>query len=260
MNSSHTIPRVGMFATVRNRRSVISGVDPFDGHDGRLHLVQIQYKDDQLPHEEQLIWEIEPHSRLLESTALPNPSSPAMPPEDFDALLRAARWSAMSPYLDPDGEGPVDRLPISSPFHGAVQAEDYQLVPLLKALRMPRVNLLIADDVGLGKTIEAGLILKELLLRRRIQRVLILTPASLRLQWRDSMWDKFSVSFDFVDRGETQALRRRLGMDANPWRASSRIISSYHYLRQDDILEQFIAACRDTGGFPSSTVGPARRR
>jgi SNF2 family DNA or RNA helicase len=127
---------------------------------------------------------------------------------------------------------PLSAYPISSPFHGAVQVEDYQLVPLLKALRMPRVNLLIADDVGLGKTIEAGLILSELLLRRRIQRVLILTPASLRLQWRDEMWDKFSLSFDLVDRSETHNLRKRLGMDANPWRSLSRIITSYHYLRQ----------------------------
>ena len=109
---------------------------------------------------------------------------------------------------------------------------------------MPRVNLLIADDVGLGKTIEAGLILSELLLRRRIQRVLILTPASLRLQWCDEMWDKFSLSFDLVDRGETHNLRKRLGMDANPWRSFSRIITSYHYLRQEDIREQFLAACR----------------
>jgi SNF2 family DNA or RNA helicase len=84
---------------------------------------------------------------------------------------------------------------------------------------MPRVNLLIADDVGLGKTIEAGLILTELLLRRRIQRVLILTPASLRSQWRDEMSEKFALSFDMIDRAETHALRRRLGMDANPWRS-----------------------------------------
>lgn len=166
-----------------------------------LHLVHLEYKDDQLPAEEQLLWELEPRSRILEPTALPSvATADPMPVEDFDALLRAARWTSASPYLDPDGEGPVERLPISSPFHGAVQIEDYQLVPLLKALRMPRVNLLIADDVGLGKTIEAGLILSELLLRRRIQRVLILTPASLRLQWRDEMWDKFSLFFDLVDR------------------------------------------------------------
>jgi len=170
--------------------------------------------------------------------------------EDFDAILRASRWSAAMPFIDPDGDGPVERLPIASPFHGAVQVEDFQLVPLLKALRMPRVNLLLADDVGLGKTIEAGLILTELLLRRRIQRVLILTPASLRLQWRDEMQDKFALPFDVVDRAETHSLRRRLGMDANPWRSSSRIIASYHYLRQEDVLEQFLAASRTPDGSP----------
>ena len=52
---------------------------------------------------------------------------------------------------------------------------------------MPRVSLLLADDVGLGKTVEAGLILTELLIRRRVRRVLILTPASLSQQWQREM-------------------------------------------------------------------------
>jgi hypothetical protein len=246
-----SIPRAGMFATVRNRRGIVSAVEPFDGESGRLHLVHLQYKDDQLPHEERLLWELEPHKNLLEPTALPRAAgTDPMPTEDFDALLRASRWVAAMPYLSQGNGNSLDRIPISSPFHGAVQVEDFQLVPLLKALRMPRVNLLIADDVGLGKTIEAGLILSELLLRRRIQRVLILTPASLRLQWRDEMWDKFALTFDLVDRAETHALRRRLGMDANPWRSFSRIIASYHYLRQEDVLEQFLAACRAPEGSP----------
>jgi len=249
---SSQLPRPGMFATVRNRRGVIAAAEPFDGENGRLHLVQLDYKDDQLPPEEQLIWELEsPHAKLLEPNALPDPArSGPMPAEDFDALLRSARWTSAMPFLDPDCSGPLDRLPIRSPFHGAVEVDYYQLVPLLKALRMPRVNLLIADDVGIGKTVEAGLILSELLIRRRVQRVLILTPASLRLQWRDEMKDKFSLPFDLVDRAETQALRRRLGMDANPWRAFSRIIASYHYLRQPDVLEQFLAACHTPEGSP----------
>ena len=83
----------------------------------------------------------------------------AMRPREFDALLRAARWTALLPYLDPDGTGPLESSPLASPFHGSVRVEDYQLTPLLKALRMPRVSLLIADDVGLGKTVEEGLIL-----------------------------------------------------------------------------------------------------
>ncbi|MFM7175460.1 MAG: SNF2-related protein, partial [Caldilinea sp.] len=245
------LPRIGMFAVVRNRRGLTTGVEPFDAPTGRLHLVSIDYKDDQLPRSEKLIWELEPAGRLLEPTALPNvANSDPMPAEDYDALLRATRWSATTPFVDPDGSGPLDRLPLFSPFHGAVQVEDFQLVPLLKALRMPRVNLLLADDVGLGKTIEAGLILTELLLRRRVQRVLVLTPASLRLQWRDEMWDKFSLPFDLIDRNETHALRRRLGMDANPWCSFSRIVASYHYLRQDDVLEQFLNACRIPDGSP----------
>ena len=131
-----------------------------------------------------------------------------------------------------------------------MRIESYQLVPLLKALRMPRVNLLIADDVGLGKTVEAGLILTELLLRRRIQRVLVLTPASLRQQWQEELWEKFSLRFEVVDRQRTERLRRRLGMDATPWRSFSRIVASYHYLRQPDVLEQFLAACRTPEGSP----------
>lgn len=245
------VPRIGMFATVRNRRGITTGIEPFDGPTGRLHLVNVEYKDDQYPREERLIWELEPEGRLLEPTALPDViSSEPMPAEDFDALLRATRWSAATPFIDPDGKGPLERLPIASPFHGAVQVDDFQLVPLLKALRMPRVSLLLADDVGLGKTIEAGLILTELLLRRRVQRVLVLTPASLRMQWRDEMWDKFSLPFDLVDREQTHSLRRRLGMDANPWRSYSRIIASYHYLRQPDVLDEFLAACRTPEGSP----------
>jgi putative toxin-antitoxin system antitoxin component (TIGR02293 family) len=88
--------------------------------------------------------------------------APAIP-LGFDMPLEVSR--AGKPYLQR-----LDRQPISSPLYGAVQIEDFQPVPLLKALPIPRVNLLIADDVGLGKAIEAGLILTELLLRRRIQR------------------------------------------------------------------------------------------
>ena len=249
--ASTDVPRVGMLARVRNRRGIVAGVAPYDGEAGRLHLVQVEYKDHDSPHSEHLLWELEPGRKLLEPSRLPQVYETApMPAEDFDALLRAARWTSLMPYLDPDGEGPLDRQPVSSPLHSGIRVEDYQLVPLLRALQMPRVNLLIADDVGLGKTVEAGLILKELLLRRRIRRVLILVPAALRLQWRDELETKFALPFEIVDRGRTEHLRRELGIDANPWRSFSRIIASYHYLRQPDIQEQFLAASRTPEGSP----------
>ncbi|MCA9060913.1 MAG: DEAD/DEAH box helicase, partial [Planctomycetaceae bacterium] len=241
-------PRVGMLAIVRKRRAIISEVRPFPGETGVVHLVRLEYKDELRPESEEIIWELEPARRLLEPNELPHGSDSPMLAEDYDALVRAARWAAMLPYLDPDADGPLHRMPVSSPFHGAVQVEDYQLVPLLKALAMPRINLMVADDVGLGKTVEAGLILSELLIRRRIQRVLILTPASLRIQWHDELWSKFSLPFDVVDRDSTQKLRRTLGIDANPWRSCSRIISSYYYLRQPDVLQQFLSASRSPEG------------
>lgn len=115
---------------------------------------------------------------------------------------------------------------------------------------MPRVSLLLADDVGLGKTIEAGLILSELILRRRVRRAMILCPASLRTQWQDEMRSKFSLAFDIVDRDATHALRRQLGLDANPWRAFSRVITSYDYLKQPDVMEQFRSASRPAANSP----------
>lgn len=243
-------PRVGMLALVRNRRGIVSEVRPFDGEDGILHLVRLEYKDDGFPDAEELIWEREPNRDLVNPTALPQSSDRPMPGEDFDALLRSSRWSALTPYLDPDGDGPLERMPICAPFHGAVQVEDYQLVPLLKALQMPRISLMIADDVGLGKTIECGLILRELLIRRRINRILVVTPASLRVQWQDEMKSKFALPFDVIDRQSTQKLKRTLGIDANPWRTSARAITSYHYLKQPDVLEQFFSAAGPLGDSP----------
>jgi ERCC4-related helicase len=214
-----------------------------------MHLVRVEYTDSEGAPEDTLIWEREHNRRLLEPTAMPRVGDePPMLAADFDALLRATRWGALTPFLSPDGTEASKEPSIISPAFGAVQVEDFQLVPVLKALQMPRVSLLLADDVGLGKTVEAGLLVAELLQRRRIRRVLVLCPASLRKQWQQEMQDKFSLGFDLVDREETHALRTRLGLDANPWRTFPRIIASYYYLRQPDVLEQFMATCRAPDG------------
>lgn len=237
-----------MLATVRNRRGIVASVEPYDTPtEGRLHLVRVEYTDSDGSPDDVLLWERERNATLLEPTALPRVADePPMPPADFDALVRACRWSAVTPFAGSTGD--ASSVHIAAPAFGAVQVEDFQLVPVLNALRMPRVSLLLADDVGLGKTIEAGLILTELLLHRRVRRVLILSPASLRHQWQQEMRDKFSLGFDVVDREETHAVQKRLGLDANPWRTYPRIIASYHYLKQPDVLERFRAACRQPEG------------
>lgn len=240
------VPRVGMLATVRNRRGVISAVEPFS--DSRtsalLHLVTIEFSDTDGDAEECLLWERERRPVVLEPNALPRIDREApMQQEEFLALQRAARWSALTPFLSASSPSqPSEPVP-TAPVYGAVSVDDFQLVPLARAMRMPRVSLLLADDVGLGKTVEAGLILAELIRKRRIRRVLIITPAALRTQWQQEMEEKFSLGFDIVDKAATHKLQKEMGLDANPWRALPRIITSYHYLRQPDVLEQFIANC-----------------
>jgi superfamily II DNA or RNA helicase len=244
------LPRIGMLATVRNRRAIVASVEPFDSStEGRVHLVRLEYTDlDGVP-EDTVIWEREHAPQLLEPTALPRVGDELpMPPADFDALVRAARWSAMTPFVVPEGCKVDSGSVLAAPLFGAIQTEDFQLVPVLKALQMPRVSLLLADDVGLGKTIEAGLVLSELIIKRRIRRVLILCPAALKNQWKQEMEEKFALRFDVIDREETHELQKRLGLDANPWRTFPRIVSSYHYLRQPDILEQFHAASKQQEG------------
>ena len=240
------LPRVGMLATVRNRRGVISAVEPFSEgkNSSLLHLVTIEFSDADGDSEESLLWEREREPVVLEPNALPliDREQP-MKQDEFLALQRATRWSALTPFLAT--HSPDERsVPVpTAPVYGAVSVDDFQLVPLARAMRMPRVSLLLADDVGLGKTIEAGLILTELIRKRRIRKVLIITPAALRTQWQQEMEDKFSLGFDIVDKAATHKLQKEMGLDANPWRALPRIITSYHYLRQPDVLEQFIANC-----------------
>jgi superfamily II DNA or RNA helicase len=242
-------------ALVRNRHGIIAAVTPYQPKDGPvLHLVDVEYTDTEGSPSEQILWELEARCEAISPGQMPNPQPGQSPmlAREFDALVRSVRWGAFQPYVSPDhAKTDESGACLSSPFHAAIQTEDYQLVPLLKAMSMPRISLLIADDVGLGKTIEAGLILSELIHRRRIRRVLVICPAALRFQWQQELDAKFSLSFDVIDRPQTLNIRKRLGPDANPWRQFPRIITSYHYLRQADVLEEFRAAAQPHKDSPS---------
>src|SRR6185437_2251340 len=102
-----------------------------------------------------------------------------------------------------------------------------------RALQMPRVNLLVADDVGLGKTIETGLVIQELLLRHRARTVLVVCPASIQIQWRDQLGDKFGLEFRIVDSELFRELRRRRGLHVNPWAHFPRLITSIDFLKRE---------------------------
>ncbi|MGI8810547.1 MAG: helicase-related protein [Acidimicrobiales bacterium] len=115
--------------------------------------------------------------------------------------------------------------------HGRIEVEPYQLVPTLVALEQPRARLLIADDVGLGKTIEAGLVMLELARRGRADRVLIACPAGLQDQWIDEMEFRFNIGFAKVDSRRWLELRREHPANISPWAAVPHAISSIDYLK-----------------------------
>ena len=99
-------------------------------------------------------------------------------------------------------------------------------------LPQPRLRFLLADDPGAGKTIMAGLLVKELKLREAIERILILCPAPLTIQWQDEMLRWFGEPFDIIFSAVDQ---QQL---TNPWQRSSQIVASLDYAKQEDVRER----------------------
>ncbi|MFL5796561.1 MAG: DISARM system SNF2-like helicase DrmD [Actinomycetota bacterium] len=232
-----SVPEVGQLVAVRDRQWVVSDVSRGTQASDALatqqeppqHLLTLaSIEEDAAGEELQVIWELEPGRRVFEHGALPTPDPDRFdPPERLDAFLDAVRWGAIAS---------ADPRYLQAPFRAGITIEDYQLDPVVRALRMPRVNLLIADDVGLGKTIEAGLVIQELLLRHRARTVLVVCPASLTIKWQNEMAEKFGLEFRIVDRPLLHQLRRTRGLYANPFTHFPRLIVSIDYLKRDRVM------------------------
>ncbi|HEX5958396.1 MAG TPA: ATP-dependent helicase, partial [Hyphomicrobiaceae bacterium] len=195
MGGSSSIPAPGDFVEVRTRRWLVEDVSGAGG----LARVRLACIDDDAQGETlEVLWRDElDASRMADGLAVfENPGTDD--PEVFSAYLRSIRWHTATA---------ADRKLLQAPFRAGIHLDAYQLVPLAKALALPRVNLLIADDVGAGKTIEAGLILRELILRRRVDFVVVCAPPSMTRQWQDELQAKFGLAFTIIDREYLAAVR-----------------------------------------------------
>jgi len=239
------VPEIGQCVVIRNRPAIVRNkCESLGDREGtKIHLLDVEYLDGyNHPQEDRVIWEREISVQLFSIFDFPDISPASSKPDKpsrFHAFIDALSWSSQGIYSQENGSIAYTPATIMSPWFSSVQVEDYQLYPVLQALAMPRVNLLLADDVGLGKTIEAGLIVQELIRQRKIRRILILCPSSLQIQWQDEMKDKFNIDFTILDSDQIFEMQRTLGMDANPWKVYPRIIISMDYLKQPDILEKF---------------------
>lgn len=235
------VPEPGQLVEVRRRQWVVSEVSGSTFAEGEQHLVTLSSLDeDALGEELQVIWQIEPGARVLEKAGLPRITGW----DDHDrleAFLDAVRWGAITN---------ADRSFLQAPFRSGIAIEDYQLDPLVRAVEMARANLLIADDVGLGKTIEAGLVIQEMLVRHRARTVLIVCPASLQIKWQTEMWEKFGLEFRIVDTDYLKTLRRERGIHANPWTSFPRLIASMDWLKSGEGMRRFKEILPDRVTYP----------
>ncbi|WP_327040881.1 DISARM system SNF2-like helicase DrmD [Micromonospora ureilytica] len=213
-------PGIGDLVAVRGQRWVVSDVQEGE-HSSLVSLQSVE--DGRYGHTLDVIWEVEPGRQVLPSGSLPGVTEGKFDsPQRLAAFLDAVRWSAVTS---------ADVKTLQSPFRSGVAIEDYQLEPVARAVDAPRVNLLLADDVGLGKTIEAGLVAQELLLRQRARRIMIVCPAGLTLKWRDEMAEKFGLDFTIIDAERCAMVRRTHGSAANPFEVYPLSIISLPWLR-----------------------------
>ena len=226
------VPESGQLVRVRGQQWVVSNVN--NSHQpadeiaatrlpGRTLITLTSVSDDDLGEELTVVWEVEPGREIVPATQLPQVTETNWDdPQTLGAFLDAVRWGTIAS---------ADTKTLQAPFRSGITIEEYQLEPVARALAMPRVNLLIADDVGLGKTIEAGLVVQEMLLRHRSRRVIVVCPASLTLKWQEEMEAKFGLGFQILDTDQLKELRRSHGLEANPFAVYPRTIISLQWLR-----------------------------
>ena len=138
----------------------------------------------------------------------------------------------------------------AGPFRSAArlgfEPRAYQLVPLLMALRLPTVRLMIADDVGIGKTIEAGLIIRELLDRGEVDRIAVLCPPHLVEQWTTELKTKFDLDAVAVTAATAARLERGLPASQTLFDAHPFTVVSLDYIKADKRRDSFARSCPKT--------------
>jgi len=212
-------PDIGDIVQVRTRNYVVEEVS----NDSYGSVIDLSCLDDDAQGSQlQIIWELEQDAKVITKQAWDSIGNKGFDSHEyFAAFFNTLRWHCVTA---------TDPRIFQSPFRAGIRLDAYQLEPLRKALLLPKVNLFIADDVGLGKTIEAGLIATELLLRRRIQNIVVACPPAMLGQWKDELETRFGLSFEILDRTYLEKIRRERGYSVNPWNTYPRFLVSHRLL------------------------------
>lgn len=240
-NKNHLCPKrspeLGELVQVRARRWLVEEVVA-PKIPGQSSLVRLACADDDNQGQAlEVFWDYEPDRLILEEEGWSDLASMGFDaPQQFGAFLHTLRWNCVT-ATDPNL--------FQAPFRAGIKIDAYQMEALRKALRLPRVNLFIADDTGLGKTIEAGLIARELLLRKKCKTIVVAAPPSVLEQWKAELEERFGLVFEVLDRSYLAKVRRERGFGVNPWRTHSRFLVSHNLLKDPvyaDPLREWLGA------------------
>ena len=163
---------------------------------------------------------------------------PDSSPHFRDALLYMESLMRQTPPTDPPSE---EKLYIG--HKAAMDRVGYQFDPALQALQQPRQRILIADAVGLGKMLEAGVLLAELIRRGRGKRILVVTLKSMLTQFQKEMWARFAIGLTRLDSVGIQRVRHQIPSNHNPFYYFDRAIISIDTLKQDSAYRPYIENC-----------------
>ena len=134
-----------------------------------------------------------------------------------------------------------DKLYVS--YKAAMDPMPYQFDPALQALKQPRPRILIADAVGIGKTLEAGILTSELIARGRAKRILVLATKAVLPQFQQEFWNRFSIPLTALDSNGIQRVRERIPSNQNPFFYFDKAIISIDTLKKDELYREMISQC-----------------
>jgi superfamily II DNA or RNA helicase len=180
-----------------------------------------------------------PHGVVQRQVLAPFDDLDIIAPNQRPRFARAGAWWRACRTLLADDAPPGS---LRSVAHARIDIMAHQLEPALAIVRGLGSRVLIADEVGLGKTIQAGIIVSELRTRRVADRVLVIAPAGLRDQWVQELSIRFGLEAQLADAPALRRLSATLPLGVNPWTTRRIAVASIDYVKRPEVLPAVLAS------------------